>query len=86
MAEIGLTGLRLPPAYVGTETDLVTTGIALEEVARFDHNCAIILCGLNITGRVLLHGSERIKDTYLPDIAKGRCILAFAATEAEAGS
>jgi alkylation response protein AidB-like acyl-CoA dehydrogenase len=86
MGKIGLTGLRLPALYGGMEADLVTAGIALEEVARFDHNCAIILCGTNITGKVLLHGSERLRQNYLPDIAKGRCILAFAAMESEAGS
>jgi len=86
MAEIGLTGLRLPASYSGGEADLITTGIALEEVARFDHSCAIILCGCNITGRVLLHASERIRDTYLPDIVKGRSMIAFGAMESEAGS
>jgi alkylation response protein AidB-like acyl-CoA dehydrogenase len=86
MAEVGLTGLRLPAFYGGGETDLVTFGVALEEVARFDHNCAIILCGCNITGRVLLNASERIRDFYLPDIVKGRSILAFGATEPDAGS
>jgi alkylation response protein AidB-like acyl-CoA dehydrogenase len=86
MAEMGLAGLRLPTGYGGVGADLITTGIALEEVARYDHNCAIILCGSNITGRVLLYGSEKLKRKYLPDIAKGRCILAFAAMESEAGS
>lgn len=86
MAEIGLTGLRLPAFYGGSEANLVIFGIALEEVARFDHNCAIILCGCNITGRVLLNASERIRDSYLPDIVKGRSILAFGASEPEAGS
>jgi len=86
MAEMGLMGLRLPTGYGGVGADLITTGIALEEIARYDHNCAIILCGSNITGRVLLYGSEKLKRKYLPDIAKGRCILAFAAMESEAGS
>ncbi len=86
MAEIGLTGLRLPKIYGGSEVDLVTCGIAFEEVARFDHTCAIILCGSNITGRVLLHASEDIKTTLLPEIAKGKYLLAFGATEPEAGS
>lgn len=86
MAGLGLTGLRLPASYGGVEADLVTTGIALEEVARYDHNCAIILCGTNITGRVLLHGSEPLRHDYLPDIVRGRYILAFAAMESEAGS
>ncbi len=86
MAEMGLTGLRLPDIYGGMEADLMTAGIVLEEIARFDHNCAIILCGSNITGRVLLHASESLRHDYLPDIVKGRCILAFAAMESEAGS
>ena len=86
MAEIGLTGLRLPAIYGGAEADLVISGIAFEEVARFDHNCAVILCGCNVTGRVLLYASESIKNLYLPDIVKGRSIIAFGATEAEAGS
>ena len=86
MAEMGLTGLRLPTSYGGVEADLITTGIALEEVARYDHNCAIILCGSNITGRVLLHGSEMLRQNYLPTVAKGKCVLAFAAMESDAGS
>lgn len=86
MAGVGLTGLRLPKVYGGAEADLVTTGVAFEEVARFDHNCAIILCGSNITGRVLLHASDKIKKKFLPEIAKGKYILAFGATEPDAGS
>jgi alkylation response protein AidB-like acyl-CoA dehydrogenase len=86
MAGIGLTGLRLPSVYGGAGADLITCGIALEEVARFDHNCAIILCGCNITGRVLLSASKSIRDTFLPDIVKGKCIIGFAAMELEAGS
>jgi alkylation response protein AidB-like acyl-CoA dehydrogenase len=86
MAEIGLTGLRLPSVYGGVGADPTTYGVALEEVARFDHSCAIILCACNITGRVLLQASKRIKDAFLPDIVKGRCIMAFGAAESEAGS
>jgi alkylation response protein AidB-like acyl-CoA dehydrogenase len=86
MAGIGLTGLRLPSLYGGSGTDLVTCGIALEEVARFDHSCAIILCGCNITGRLLLDASEGIRETFLREIVKGKGIIAFGATEPEAGS
>jgi len=86
MAEVGLTGLRIPKVYGGAGADLITCGVAFEEVARFDHNCAVILCGSNITGRVLLYASEEIKAKFLPEIAKGRYILAFGATEPEAGS
>ncbi len=86
MAEIGLTGLCLPAAYGGAGADLITCGIVLEEVARCDHSCAIILCACNITGRVLLYASESIRNTVLPDIVRGKSIIAFGATEAESGS
>jgi len=86
MAEVGLTGLRLPAVYGGSGADLITCGVAFEEVARFDHNCAIILCGSNITGRILLYASEKLKSTLIPEIAKGRYIMAFGATEPDAGS
>ncbi len=86
MAEVGLTGLRIPKVYGGSEADLFTTGIAFEEVARFDHNCAVILCGTNITGRALLFASESIRSKFLPEISKGKYILAFGAAEPDAGS
>ncbi len=86
MVKIGLIGLRLPKVYGGSEADLITTGITFEEVARFDHNCAIILCGSNITGRVLVHASEDLRKIWLPEIVKGNCLLAFGATEPDAGS
>ncbi|OGP74822.1 MAG: hypothetical protein A2V86_16120 [Deltaproteobacteria bacterium RBG_16_49_23] len=86
MAEVGLTGLRLPAIYGGAGADLVTCGVAFEEVARFDHNCAIILCSSNITGRILSYASENMKANLLTEIVKGSRILAFGATEPEAGS
>ena len=86
MAKAGLTGLRIQKIYDGAEADLVTTGIAFEEVARFDNNCAVILCGSNITGRVLLYASEKIKAKLLPEIGIGKYILAFGAAEPDAGS
>ncbi len=86
MAKMGLTGLYLPTAYGGTGADLLTCGIALEEVARFDHNCAIILCGCNITGGILTQASEKIRETFLPEIVQGGSVIAFAAAEPEAGS
>lgn len=86
MSEIGLTGLRLPRQYGGAGSDLIAAGVALEEVARFDLSCAIILCSSNISGGILMHASEDIKSTWLPDIVKGKRIVAFAAAEPEAGS
>ncbi|MDA8126014.1 MAG: acyl-CoA dehydrogenase family protein [Deltaproteobacteria bacterium] len=86
MAKVGLTGLRFPAAYGGSGVDATTLGIALEEVARFDHSCAIILCGCNITGRIFLQACKEIKDAVVPEIVQGRYLAAFASTESESGS
>ena len=39
MGELGLLGLRVPAALGGQEADLVTVGIAMEEIARGDFTC-----------------------------------------------
>src|SRR5206468_3174727 len=39
MGELGLLGLRIPAAYGGQESDYLTFGLAMEEVARGDFGC-----------------------------------------------
>src|SRR6185503_2575144 len=34
MGELGLLGMRIPEAYGGQETDLLTMGIGMEEIGR----------------------------------------------------
>src|SRR5215831_7984852 len=48
MGELGLLGLRIPTAYGGQDADLMTFGLAMEEVARGDFSCTygIQLAGL----------------------------------------
>ena len=48
MGELGLLGMRIPEAYGGQETDLLTMGIGMEEIGRGDFSCtyAIQLAGL----------------------------------------
>src|SRR5215510_4739164 len=48
MGELGLFGLRAPAEYGGSESDLLTMGIATEEIARGDFGATygIQLAGL----------------------------------------
>ena len=39
MGELGLFGLRVASEFGGQEADLLTTGIAIEEIARGDFSC-----------------------------------------------
>ncbi|MGH7392513.1 MAG: acyl-CoA dehydrogenase family protein [Candidatus Rokuibacteriota bacterium] len=87
MGTMGLFGLRAPAAYGGQEADLVTTGIAIEEVARGDFSCTygIQLAGLagEIIGR---NGTDEIKERWLPPTVSGDAVMAIALTEPGAGS
>jgi cyclohexanecarboxyl-CoA dehydrogenase len=87
MGELGLLGLRTPAEYGGQVTDLLTMGIATEEVARGDFSCTygIQLAGLagEIIGR---NGSEELKRRWLPPTARGETVIALALTEPGAGS
>ncbi len=87
MGELGLLGLRTPAAYGGQEADLVTMGIAIEEVARGDFNASygVQLAGLagDIIGR---NGSDEVKERWLPPNARGEAVIALALTEPSVGS
>lgn len=87
MASLGLFGLRVPIEYGGLGADCVTAGIAVEEIARGDFNCAtpIMIAGIGaeIIGQF---GTEEQKRWWLPSIATGEKTVAVALTEAEAGS
>ncbi len=87
MGELGLLGLLVPVAYGGAEADLVTFGIASEEVARGDFACTygIQLAGLAgvILGR---SASEDVKARWLPPTAAGEAVISLALTEPGVGS
>ncbi|MBI4668002.1 MAG: acyl-CoA dehydrogenase family protein [Elusimicrobia bacterium] len=82
-----LFGVYLPAEYGGlgggnTELCLVT-----EEVAKVCGGIALCVAGTGLgTIPILLMGSEEQKKRWLPDLAGGKKLGAFAITEAEAGS
>jgi cyclohexanecarboxyl-CoA dehydrogenase len=87
MGELGLFGLRVPSQYGGQETDLLTTGIAIEEIAHGDFSCTggmqLALLAAEILGR---EGSEEVKKQWLPPMVRGEAIISLALTEPGVGS
>jgi alkylation response protein AidB-like acyl-CoA dehydrogenase len=80
--------LRCPKKYDGPGLDKVSECISMEELNRI---CAGIGAGFMVHGGlatdpILRFGSENLKQTYLPDAARGVKIGAFALTEPDAGS
>ena len=87
MGELGLLGLRAPAAYGGGETDLVTMGIATEEIARGDFSCTYGIQLAGLAGEIIgSNGSDEVKARWLPPTVRGEAVVALALTEPSVGS
>src|SRR6266849_5354547 len=79
MGELGLLGLRIPPAYGGQESDYVTFGLAMEEIARGDFGCTYGLQLAGLAGEIVgSTGTEEVKKRWLPPTARGEEVIALA--------
>ena len=87
-AQLGLLGVLVPEAYGGAGLDHVAFAVFVEEVARYSASTAGILDvhGSVGTEPIVLFGNEEQKRRWLPDLANGKKLAAFALTEPEAGS
>jgi len=88
MAGLGLLGVAIPQEYEGAGLDCVALAIGIEEVARVCGSHALIMAAHNslCTGTIWLAGTEEQKRRYIPDLASGRKIGAWALTEPTSGS
>ena len=87
-AQLGLLGILVPEAYSGAGLGHVAFAVFVEEVARYSASTAGILDvhGSVGTEPIVLFGNEEQKRRWLPDLANGKKLAAFALTEPEAGS
>jgi alkylation response protein AidB-like acyl-CoA dehydrogenase len=87
LAELDLTGLTVPEEYGGYEADPTTYAIVNEELAygMLSVATALSVHGL-ATSCIAEFGSEALKAEWLPEMATGRPIGAFALSEPHAGS
>ncbi|MWV39901.1 acyl-CoA dehydrogenase family protein [Natrialba sp. INN-245] len=87
LAEIGLTGLTIPEAYGGFDADRVTESIVNEELGAGHLSLATALSVHCLAASCIREfGSETYREEWLPAMAEGRPVGAFALSEAEAGS
>lgn len=90
MAELGYTGLIVPEAYGGEafgDSVYLDSILVLEEFARADDAFATSYQVHNlICDMFLLYGSDEQKAEWLPKLASGEVMGAFALTEPDAGS
>jgi len=88
MGELGLMGVCVPEAYDGAGADYLAYALVLEELSRADASVGVTLAVHLGAGMlpILNWGTEEQKQRYVPPLARGDEICAFALTEPEAGS
>ena len=85
--ELGLSGADVPEAYGGMEMDKVTSALIADRLARYGgfsatwgaHTCIGTL-------PIVYFGTEEQKKKYLPGLASGETVGAYALSESSSGS
>jgi len=87
LADTDLFRVFIPEEYEGLGGGCLELCLVVEELSRACPGVAVSYAGSLLGSFDLLkYGSEEQKRKYLPDIASGKRLAAFAVTEAEAGS
>jgi alkylation response protein AidB-like acyl-CoA dehydrogenase len=88
LASVGLTGLTIPAEYGGSGVDAVTSALVSEELGAGDGSIALTLAAHNALciGHLLAAATAEQKARWLPPLAKGTHLGAWALTEPSAGS
>lgn len=87
-ADLGLMGLSIPEEYGGAGVDTVAFGLAAGEMAKGDSSVALSILAHNTiaANNIVLAGTEDQKEEWLPKMARGDLLGAWALTEPGGGS
>ena len=88
MADLGIVGMLIPEQYGGGGASLVDAALALQTVAATGaglNGCSAIHLSMFGFHPVVRHGTEDLKERYLPRVAAGDIHIAFGVTEPDAG-
>ncbi|ELY49439.1 acyl-CoA dehydrogenase family protein [Natronorubrum sulfidifaciens] len=87
LAELDFTGMTVPEEYGGLDVDELTYSIINEELA-YGHLAVATALSVHClaTSCIRQFGSEAHKEEWLPEMAQGRPVGAFALSEPDAGS
>jgi len=88
LSELGLMGLCMPAEYGGQGLSTFEFVLVLEQLAQACAATAgVYLIHAGVSSRAIaFFGSDAVKQKYLPDLASGKKLAAFAMTEPGAGS
>src|ERR1700720_92873 len=85
--ELGLSGVEIPEAYGGLEMDKVTSAVIADPIAKYA-GFATTWGGHTGIGTlpIVYFGTEEQKKKYLPKLASGETVGAYALSESTSGS
>lgn len=88
MAKLGLLGIIIPTEYGGAGLDTISYTTIIEEISRKCASTGVITSVHNslVSWPIMHFGTKEQKKKYLPLLANGKKIGAFAGTEPNAGS
>jgi acyl-CoA dehydrogenase family protein 9 len=88
LAELGMLGLTIPKKYGGLELSSAAYSRVFGTLSTVDASVAVLVgvhCGLGAKA-IVLHGNDQQKERYLPSLARGDFLAAYALTEPDVGS
>ncbi|SFC21087.1 butyryl-CoA dehydrogenase [Bacillus sp. OV322] len=88
MGELGLMGIPIPEEYGGAGMDYMSYIIAIHEISKVSPTVGVILSVHTSVGTypILYFGTDEQKKRFVPKLASGEYLGAFALTEPSAGS
>ena len=85
-AETGFAGALIPERFGGTGMGLTPLAIAMEAMGSEGTGSAMIMLTQMNALCILRAGPDELREKYLPSVARGELMTAFAITEPDAGS
>ncbi len=87
LCELGVAGLTVPEEYGGCGVDILSAIVVIEELAKRGPSLGgpYIHCAFYGSMNVLENGDEAQKRHYLPLLAQGRLLFAYALSEPDVG-
>jgi alkylation response protein AidB-like acyl-CoA dehydrogenase len=88
LAEIGFMGVCIPDEYGGAGADFLSYILVLEELSRADAGVGVTVAVHTsaVTLPILTFGTDEQRSRFVPPLARGEQVGAFALTEPESGS
>lgn len=87
LADLGVLGMAIPEEFGGSGASLRSLGVAAEELSRGDINVSYFIQLSAIAAGLLgASGDAELQGRWLPGVATGELVVAFALTEPHVGS